>query len=75
MTGHNQVAEVGHLCHLNISKLPQRSGKMKKITSLIGCLILALVLAIPVMAADIPSEVTLFKNVNIFDGKIYKNTT
>jgi len=32
-------------------------------------LMLSLALALPAMAADIPSEVTLFKNVNIFDGK------
>jgi len=30
---------------------------------------LLLVLALPAMASDIPSEVTLFKNVKIFDGK------
>jgi len=30
---------------------------------------LSLALAFPAMAADIPSEVTLFKNVKIFDGK------
>ena len=35
---------------------------------ILGCLVLALTLAGPAMAADIPSEVTLFKNVNIFDG-------
>ena len=32
-------------------------------------LMLSLALALPAMAADIPSEVTLFKNVNIFDGE------
>ncbi len=31
-------------------------------------LALGLLLAIPVRAADLPSEVTLFKNVNVFDG-------
>jgi hypothetical protein len=35
-------------------------------------LMLSLALALPAMAADIPSEVTLFKNVNIFDGKSEK---
>jgi imidazolonepropionase-like amidohydrolase len=33
---------------------------------------LALAVASPAMAADIPSEVTLFRNVNIFDGKSEK---
>jgi len=35
-------------------------------------LMLSLALAVPAMAADIPSEVTLFKNINIFDGKSEK---
>ena len=35
-------------------------------------LMLSLALAVPAMAADIPSEVTLFKNVNIFDGESEK---
>jgi hypothetical protein len=30
---------------------------------------LSLALALPAMAADIPSEVTLFKNANICDGE------
>jgi hypothetical protein len=30
---------------------------------------LSLALALPTMAAEIPSEVTLFKNVNICDGE------
>ena len=30
---------------------------------------MVVMLALPTVAADIPSEVTLFKNVNIFDGK------
>jgi len=35
-------------------------------------LMLSLALALPAMAADIPSEVTLFKNVKIFDGRSEK---
>jgi len=35
-------------------------------------LMLSLALALPAMAVDIPSEVTLFKNVNIFDGESEK---
>jgi len=44
---------------------------MKNIINTLETLALALVfvLAAPVMAADIPSEATLFKNVNIFDGE------
>jgi len=45
---------------------------MKTMSKVIGCLILAVALALPAMAADIPSEVTLFKNVNIFDGESEK---
>ncbi len=33
---------------------------------------LSLALALPAMAADIPSEVTLFKNVKIYDGRSEK---
>jgi len=33
------------------------------------CMVLLLSLALPTMAADLPSEVTLIKNVNIFDGE------
>lgn len=42
---------------------------MKPITKALSCLALSLALALPVLAAEIPSEVTLFKNVNIFDGE------
>ncbi len=42
---------------------------MKKIMFLSGFMVLFLALALPVVAAGIPSEVTLFRNVNIFDGK------
>jgi len=42
---------------------------MKTMSKVIGWLILAVALAGPAMAAEIPSEVTLFKNVNIFDGE------
>ena len=45
---------------------------MKKLTVLLGCMVLSLGLALPAMAVDIPSEVTLIKNVNIFDGKNQK---
>jgi len=48
---------------------------MKKIALFLGSLALALALALPAVAADIPSEVTLFKNVNIFDGKNEKLLT
>jgi len=36
---------------------------------MVGCLGAALMLALPAMAADVPWEVTLIKNVNIFDGE------
>jgi imidazolonepropionase-like amidohydrolase len=47
---------------------------MRVITKMLTPLALALVLmlTLPAVAADIPSEVTLFKNVNIFDGKSEK---
>jgi len=41
---------------------------MKKMISILGTLALLLMMALPAKAIDIPSEVTLFKNVNIFDG-------
>ena len=48
---------------------------MKKIGLLFGFLVLALSLALPAVAADIPSEVTLFRNVTIFDGQSEKLLT
>jgi len=42
---------------------------MRNSIGLLAILILAAVVSSPVLAADIPSEVTLFKNVNVFDGK------
>jgi len=48
---------------------------MKKIARLFGFLVLVLALALPAVAADIPSEVTLFRNVTIFDGKNEKLLT
>jgi len=42
---------------------------MKPVTKTLYCMALSLALALPTLAADIPSEVTLIKNVNIFDGK------
>ncbi|UCG08443.1 MAG: amidohydrolase family protein [Desulfobacterales bacterium] len=42
---------------------------MKTMIKILGTLALLLMLALPAMAVDIPSEVTLFKNVNIFDGE------
>lgn len=46
---------------------------MKRMESLMGSLFLGLtlvmILALPVGAIDIPSEVTLFRDVNIFDGE------
>lgn len=47
---------------------------MRVIIKMLTPLALALVvmLTLPAVAADIPSEVTLFKNVNIFDGKSEK---
>ncbi len=41
---------------------------MKRVAVVIAGMVLGLMLAGPAMAADIPSEVTLFKNVNIFNG-------
>jgi len=41
---------------------------MKTMINILGTLALVLMLALPAKAIDIPSEVTLFKNVNIFDG-------
>ncbi|WP_455388348.1 metal-dependent hydrolase family protein [Petrachloros mirabilis] len=48
---------------------------MKKIALFLSSLALTLALALPAMAAGIPSEVTLFRNVNIFDGKNEKLLT
>jgi len=45
---------------------------MKTLINILGAFALILMLAAPAMAVDIPSEVTLFKNVNIFDGKSEK---
>jgi len=45
---------------------------MRTKVKILGIMALLLVLASPAMAADIPSEVTLFKNVDIFDGKSEK---
>ncbi len=42
---------------------------MKRIMMVLSCLVFGLSLTMPVVAADIPSDVTLFKNVNIFDGQ------
>ena len=39
---------------------------MKIVNTVLCSLLLALMLTLPVAAADPPSEVTLFKNVNIF---------
>ena len=41
---------------------------MKAIVTTFVTLTSVLAMALPAMAAQIPSEVTLFKNVNIFDG-------
>jgi imidazolonepropionase-like amidohydrolase len=45
---------------------------MKIMKTVFGTMFFIMMLVLPVMAADIPSEVTLFKNVNIFDGKSEK---
>ena len=45
---------------------------MRSLVRKLGLMALVLALAVPAMGADIPSEVTLFKNVNIFDGKSEK---
>jgi len=42
---------------------------MKQILKMFACLVVAMTLAATARAFDIPSEVTLFKNVNVFDGK------
>lgn len=42
---------------------------MKRIMLSFGLVALMLALALPAVATDIPSEVTLFREVNIFDGK------
>ncbi len=42
---------------------------MKKIIIALSLIVFCVALAVPVIAAEIPSEVTLFRNVNIFDGK------
>jgi len=42
---------------------------MKTMINILGTLAMVVMLALPAAAIDIPSEVTLFKNVNIFDGK------
>ena len=34
-----------------------------------ACGLLAAAIPVSAMAADVPAEVTLFKNVNVFDGK------
>ena len=42
---------------------------MKTVIAVLSTLAMVVMLALPAAAIDIPSEVTLFKNVNIFDGK------
>lgn len=42
---------------------------MKTVLGMLGSLVLLAMLSLPAVALDIPSEVTLFKNVNIFGGK------
>lgn len=42
---------------------------MRLVAILLSALLFALAPALPVKAQDIPSEVTLFKNVNVFDGR------
>jgi imidazolonepropionase-like amidohydrolase len=59
---------------LFVKYLRGEEKKMKRLTGLLACLILGLMMTVPVFAADsvatdIPSEVTLFRNVNIFNGK------
>jgi imidazolonepropionase-like amidohydrolase len=41
-------------------------------TAALACGLLTALIPVSVMAADIPAEVTLFKNVNVFDGKSEK---
>jgi imidazolonepropionase-like amidohydrolase len=50
------------------------SKKLARIitTATLACGLLAAVIPVSVMAADDPAEVTLFKNVNVFDGKSEK---
>jgi imidazolonepropionase-like amidohydrolase len=43
--------------------------KLNIITTLLSAGALAVALSVSAMAADVPAEVTLFKNVNVFDGK------
>ena len=38
-------------------------------TATLACGLLAAAIPVSAMAADVPAEVTLFKNVNVFDGK------
>lgn len=42
---------------------------MRNLFATLSTLAMVVMLALPAAAVDIPSEVTLFKNVNIFDGK------
>jgi len=42
---------------------------MKTVIAILSTLALVVMLTLPAAAVDIPSEVTLFKNVNIFDGE------
>jgi len=42
---------------------------MKTLFAVLSTLAMLVMLALPVAAIDIPSEVTLFRNVNIFDGQ------
>jgi len=42
---------------------------MKSIMGTISFVALAVTLALLAMAADMPPEVTFFKNVNVFDGR------
>jgi len=43
--------------------------KMNALFKIIGFKILFLMLVLPALAQDVPSEVTLIKNVNVFDGE------
>jgi len=45
---------------------------MKALTLQLGVLLTMLVTGLPAMAVDMPTEVTLIQNVNIFDGKYEK---
>jgi len=42
---------------------------MKSIMGTISFVALAVTLALPAMAADMPSEAAFFQNVNVFDGR------